>query len=126
MKRKLPWRIVPLVVLAAIGFAVAQARGNRDLGHARADLKKAKAALATEGKYGCCIKGGCDQCALAMEGCPCGKMLAEGKPVCPECKGGWVAGRGELPGVKAADVKVAPDEMLGKMSMMRAMQDEKK
>ena len=54
-------------------------------------VQDAKKKLTKEGKYGCCLKHGCDQCVLKMGGCPCGMNAAAGKPVCHECKGGWAA-----------------------------------
>ena len=48
---------------------------------------------------------------------------AAGKPVCHECKGGWAAGDGAIPGKTADDIKVMPRmgmDMAGKkMSMAK-------
>ena len=63
-----------------------------------------KQKLVKSGKYMCCVKPTCDFCASHMGGCPCGKMAAMGKPVCRECKGGWEAGEGAIPGKKPADI----------------------
>lgn len=52
--------------------------------------------------------GPCNQCALMMGGCPCGGNAASGKPVCHECKGGWDAGDGAIPGKRSRDIKVMP------------------
>ena len=70
------------------------------------------------GKYGCCLKHACDICALKMGSCPCGKMASMDKPVCNECKGGWAAGDGAIPGKTADDIKTMPRmdmKMGGKM-----------
>ena len=70
------------------------------------------------GKYGCCLKHPCDFCALKMGSCPCGKMASMDKPVCNECKGGWAAGDGAIPGKTADDIKTMPRmdmKMGGKM-----------
>ena len=56
--------------------------------------------------YNCCIQPKCDYCAVAMGSCPCGKHAAMGMPVCTQCKGGWDAGLGVVPGKTAADIKV--------------------
>ncbi len=60
------------------------------------------------GKYGCCLKHPCDFCALKMGSCPCGKMASMDKPVCNECKGGWAAGNGAIPGKNADKIKTMP------------------
>lgn len=74
-----------------------------------------KAKLASQGKYACCVKPTCDFCATHMGMCPCGKMAAMNKPVCRECKGGWEAGEGVIPGKSASDIKAMPAMMKGKM-----------
>ncbi len=76
---------------------------------------KAKAMKA--GKYNCCLKHSCNSCAMMMGMCPCGKMAAMGKPVCNECKGGWYAGDGQIPGLTANDIKTMPRgmKMMGHM-----------
>ncbi len=56
--------------------------------------------------YQCCIRPMCDFCAVHMGSCPCGKHAAMGMPVCNQCKGGWDAGQGVVPGKTAADIKV--------------------
>ncbi len=66
--------------------------------------KKAMAA----GKYACCLKTSCDFCALKMGECPCGMNAASDKPVCNECKGGWHAGDGAVPGKTADQIKTMP------------------
>jgi hypothetical protein len=66
-----------------------------------------------EGKYMCCLKHPCDHCALKMGQCPCGQQAAAGKPVCNECKGGWYAGDGAIPGKKPDDIKTLPRGMEG-------------
>jgi len=86
----------------------------------RAQLAKVKGGMMMEGKYACCIGPSCDFCALAENGCVCGNNLAKGKPVCPECKGGWMAGFGTMPDIDPKDVKVLPDEELKKMYQNRA------
>lgn len=57
-------------------------------------LTEAKETLMEQGTYSCCIKVGCNQCALDHQSCPCYKNLKAGKPVCNECYAGWQAGEG--------------------------------
>ncbi|MBM4169588.1 MAG: hypothetical protein FJ215_10615 [Ignavibacteria bacterium] len=96
-----------------------QAKGS-DLDKIRADLKTAKRSLAREGKYSCCIAPSCDFCALTDGECPCGDNLANGKPVCHECKGGWEAGYGSIEDVRAEDVKSLPADKAKMMYKMKA------
>ena len=84
-----------------------------DLKNARALMDAAKTKLLEQGKYSCCVKApvgsktpGCDLCARMNGSCNCAANLAAGKGVCGECLGGWKAGKGTLPGVKAAGVKL--------------------
>lgn len=86
----------------------------------RARLTKAKNALMQEGKYSCCIAPSCDFCAIAVNGCRCGENLAKGKPVCPECRGGWTAGHGTMPDIDPQDVKEMPAADLKKLYKSRS------
>jgi len=79
---------------------------SEKIGEARVLLTEAKLLLVGEGKYGCCIKEACDECALAHQNCPCAKNLKAGKDVCSQCFGGWQRGEGVIEGVKAKDVKL--------------------
>ncbi len=70
------------------------------------------------GRYNCCLKHSCNSCAMMMGMCPCGKMASMNKPVCNECKGGWYAGDGDVPGKTANEIKTMPrgmKMMMGKM-----------
>ena len=106
-----------LVLALGLGlYAQQQSAAQKAAAKAGMDLMKAKAELAKEGKYACCIEykdmktgkgmGGCNLCAVMMGGCPCASNLKGGKPVCPECFGGWHGGMGALKGVDIGDVKV--------------------
>jgi len=68
-------------------------------------LQEAKSELTRSGEYNCCIEDPCNQCALDHQSCPCYDDLKKGKPVCPECYGGWQRGEGRDKKVKPADVK---------------------
>ena len=85
-------------------------------------LSEFKDGLSSAGKYSCCLTESCDFCALAAAMCPCGGKLANGEAVCGECKMGWQAGMGSLPGVDAADVQSLSDPMAKMMMDMRNMQ----
>ena len=61
-----------------------------------------------DGKYACCLRTACSSCALKMGQCPCGMNAAKDMPVCNECKGGWHAGDGAIPGKTADQIKTMP------------------
>ena len=71
-------------------------------------VQKQKAEAMKKGKYVCCLKAACDVCALKMGECPCGMNVAQGKPVCNECKGGWYAGNGAIDGKTADQIMTMP------------------
>ncbi|HLB00871.1 MAG TPA: heavy-metal-associated domain-containing protein [Bacteroidota bacterium] len=93
---------------------------NPKLDEIRSGLSKIKDGMMMDGRYACCIAPSCDLCAMAENGCECGNNLAKGKPVCPECKGGWTAGFGTMPDIDPKDVKVMPDDQVKKMYQNRA------
>jgi hypothetical protein len=68
-------------------------------------LSEATGQLTREGKYKCCIEVPCNQCAMDHQNCSCYEDLKAGKPVCPECYGGWQRGEGRDKKIKASDVK---------------------
>ncbi len=117
-----------LSILLITGLAMAHS-GDKKLPPSKAakDLKRAKQlqkegkteefrelmlackrTMAAEGRYACCVRGGCNECAFEME-CACGKNLAtkNGKGVCKECYAGWHAGRGSFEGVELAEITVS-------------------
>ena len=68
---------------------------------------------AQAGKYACCVKApegskaaGCDLCARMNGSCNCACQSCCGKGVCGDCLSGWKAGKGAVPGVKPASVKM--------------------
>ena len=67
-----------------------------------------KRTMVKEGRYACCIRGGCNSCAFEME-CTCGRNLAtkNGKGVCKECYAGWHAGHGAFEGIPLSEVQVS-------------------
>ncbi|MGC4042584.1 MAG: hypothetical protein QM758_02125 [Armatimonas sp.] len=79
-------------------------------------LLEAKKILAQEGRYSCCIKGGCAECALEKN-CGCGANLFEKKGVCKTCLEGIKAGNGRY----SAAEGVTPD-MLFEQPMEMGME----
>ena len=129
MSRPRKW-LVPLLaallVVGAVGFGVVataqegamakqmemmkQMMMNRPKAMKKADssIQKQKQKAMAAGKYACCLKTSCNSCALKMGQCPCGMNAANDKPVCNECKGGWYAGDGSIPGKTADQIKTLP------------------
>ena len=124
---KNPFLVITITAaVAASVLAVAGLGANRlhqDMEHKMMDMRsaslkkaattvdKSKKALTKTGNYSCCLKHSCDFCALRMGGCTCGPMASSDKPVCNECKGGWAAGDGAIPGKKDEDIKTMPRGM---------------
>ncbi len=99
------------IVLAGIlAIVVAQMKDMRSPAVKRAvsTVAAEKKRAIQKGTYNCCLKHPCDQCMIAMGACPCGDNAEQGKPVCHECKGGWVAGDGGITGLKPEDIQVMP------------------
>jgi hypothetical protein len=119
------WYLVPSAAVLAV--SVWAAAPPEPVGHPHmqvapeaqklhAELERVTQAAARKGQYNCCINPPCEFCAVHMAKCPCGKMVAAGKPVCRECMGGWHVGEGRVTGVKEADVKaMSASEMMGMM-----------
>lgn len=90
---------------------------SRELREAADALLRGKRTLVTEKRFGCCVKGGCGQCAHEAD-CPCGGDLASGKKgICGDCLDRWRAGEGAFPGIEATEATLAP---MGE-SMMEGM-----
>ncbi len=92
----------------------AQLKRLEELVQAREEINSAKRTLNAEGRYACCIRGGCDSCAHAAD-CPCGSNLAnpgnadskQENGVCGECLDGWHSGHGAFQGIALSEVKLA-------------------
>jgi hypothetical protein len=79
-----------------------------------AAMLAAKKILAEEGRYSCCINGGCDECA--REGnCGCGANLFDKKGVCKTCLAEIKAGKGRYENVESDLLFETP--MMPMMSM---------
>jgi hypothetical protein len=122
-------RVLVALLAGAVAFAhtgdkkLPPSAAAKDLKRARQLQKEGKAeefsklmlackrTMAKEGRYSCCIKGGCNECAFEME-CACGRNLASknGKGICKECYAGWHAKRGLFEGVDLAELKISEME----------------
>lgn len=85
--KKGPSKATPLLKQAL------EAKKRGDLKGYEAALLAAKRTLAEEGRFACCIKGGCAECALEGN-CGCAANLFEKKGVCKTCLEGIKAGNG--------------------------------
>lgn len=127
MKRRIMRSLIVLFVAALVGsmFQLLAQQGavspeqmemmkkmmmNRPAAMRTADeaIQAQKKQATSQGTYGCCLKQACDHCALKMGECPCRMNLQKKMAVCNECKGGWHAGDGAVPGVNADDVTTLP------------------
>lgn len=64
-----------------------------------AQLDQYMAELKANGKYDCCVKPACKQCAIAAGECHCRQVIDANGPCCGECTQAWVDGRGNTAGV---------------------------
>jgi hypothetical protein len=85
-------------------------KAQADLNLSARALRKAKAKLAAEGRYSCCIRPSCDLCARKNGSCNCAQNVAAGRGTCGECYGAWQAGRGALKGVNPKSVALLPSQ----------------
>lgn len=60
--------------------------------------------LKAEGKYECCVKPACRQCAITAGECHCRQVIDANGPCCGECTQAWVEGRGNTAGVDREQV----------------------
>ena len=63
------------------------------------ELDKYMAELKENGKYDCCVKPACRQCAISAGECHCRQVIDANGPCCGECTQSWVEGRGNTAGV---------------------------
>ncbi len=63
------------------------------------EIDKYQDELKANGKYDCCVKPACRQCALTAGECHCRQVISANGPCCGECTQAWVEGRGDAPGV---------------------------
>ena len=55
--------------------------------------------LKAQGKYDCCVKPACRQCAINAGECHCRQVIDANGPCCGECTQSWVEGRGNTAGI---------------------------
>lgn len=83
--------------------AFAKSFGTTPLGDRHAllisELDKYQAELKADGKYDCCVKPACKQCAITAGECHCRQVISANGPCCGECTQAWVEGRGDAPGI---------------------------
>lgn len=60
--------------------------------------------LKANGKYDCCVKPACRQCAISAGECHCREVIDANGPCCGECTQSWVEGRGNTAGVDREQV----------------------
>ena len=60
--------------------------------------------LKANGKYDCCVKPACRQCAISAGECHCRQVIDANGPCCGECTQSWVEGRGNTAGVDREQV----------------------
>lgn len=55
--------------------------------------------LYAAGKYACCVRPACNQCAIDDGECRCRDRVRTNMPACGECTQAWIEGDGNMPGV---------------------------
>ena len=64
-----------------------------------AEVAKYMTDLEANGRYECCVKPACKQCALSAGECHCRRVIDANGPCCGECTQAWVDGRGVAEGI---------------------------
>lgn len=63
------------------------------------ELDKYTDELKANGKYDCCVKPACRQCAISAGECHCRAVIDASGPCCGECTQSWIEGKGNTAGV---------------------------
>jgi len=63
------------------------------------ELDKYMDELKANGKYDCCVKPACRQCAINAGECHCRQVIDASGPCCGECTQSWIEGKGNTAGV---------------------------
>src|SRR5262249_4662852 len=71
----------------------------------RQQVEAARKKAFDHGSYACCIEPACSWCLLSVGECTCILGVGSGQYACRECKGGWEAGQGIMPGKRKEDVR---------------------
>ena len=63
------------------------------------EIDKYREELKANGKYDCCVKPACRQCAMSAGECHCRQVIDKNGPCCGECTQSWIEGKGNTAGV---------------------------
>lgn len=74
--------------------------------------------LKANGKYDCCVKPACRQCALSAGECHCREVISANGPCCGECTQSWVDGKGNTEGIDR-------EQVLAHLGCLRELYDKK-
>ncbi|HJQ39529.1 MAG TPA: hypothetical protein VKB93_20490 [Thermoanaerobaculia bacterium] len=74
--------------------------------------------LKANGKYDCCVKPACRQCAMTAGECHCREVISANGPCCGECTQSWVEGKGNTEGVDR-------EQVLAHLGCIRELYDKK-
>ena len=70
----------------------------------RGEVEEAKAGLARQGRYSCCVSPTCNECLLKYGQCHCRDAVRKEGPCCGECTEAWLEGKGTVEGVTAWEI----------------------
>jgi hypothetical protein len=92
-------------------LSIQQALLVKQIDEFREDLK-------ANGKYDCCVKPACRQCAMTAGECHCRQVISANGPCCGECTQSWVDGKGNTEGVDR-------EQVLAHLGCLRELYDKK-
>lgn len=79
-------------------------RPDLQVARVKGEVAAAKASLAQQGRYSCCVEPSCNECLLKYGQCHCRDVVRKDGPCCGECTEAWIEGRGVVEGVNAWDI----------------------
>ena len=71
----------------------------------RGEAEEAKASLARQGRYACCIHPSCNECLHKYGQCHCRDAVRKEGPCCGECTEGWLEGKGTVEGAPCPECR---------------------
>ena len=83
-----------------------------------AQIDQFREELKANGKYDCCVKPACRQCAMTAGECHCREVISANGPCCGECTQSWVDGKGNTEGVDR-------EQVLAHLGCLRELYDKK-
>ena len=86
----------------------------------RGEVEEAKANLARQGRYSCCIKPPCTECLLKYGQCHCRDAVRKQGPCCGECTEGWIEGKGAVEGVTAWELLERKKKLLDETNRQKS------